>query len=179
MTMRHAKEPSSPRRGGGFTLIELMVVIAVMGVMATMAVPSFQDRVIRAQVTEGLALADFARQAVAAHHARTRGGLPRDNAATGLPPAERIVGNYVSSVAVRSGAIDIRFGNLANRNLSGKTLTLRPAVVEGYPQVPIAWVCGTAATPDTMKLHGDNATDLPGHHLPLDCRGIDGTPRSP
>ncbi len=179
MTMRNAKEPSSPRRRGGFTLIELMVVIAVMGVMATMAVPSFQDRMIRAQVGEGLALADFARQAVAAHHARTRGGLPRDNAAAGLPPAERIVGNYVSSVAVRSGAIDIRFGNLANRNLSGKTLTLRPAVVEGYPQVPVAWVCGTAPSPGSMKLHGDNATDLPGHHLPIDCRDIGGAPRSP
>lgn len=153
----------------GFTLIELMIVIAIIGIMASMAVPSFQDRVIRAQVAEGLALADFAKQAVAAHYARTR-GMPQDNQAAGLPPAERIVGNHVSALAVRGGAIHIRFGNQANRNLAGKTLTLRPATVAGYPQVPIAWVCGTAAVPAKMSASGHSATDLPPPHLPFDCR---------
>ena len=149
-------------RTRGFTLIELMIVIAIIGILATMAVPSFQDRIIRTQVSEGLALADFVKQAVAAHRGSTR-SLPADNAAAGLPPADRIVGNYVSAVTVRAGAIHIRFGNTANRNLGGKTLTLRPATVEGYAQVPIAWVCGTA-------------TDLPTPHLPLDCRSMSGNP---
>ncbi len=154
----------------GFTLIELMVVIAIMGVLATLAIPSYQDRVIRAQVAEGQQLAEFAKQAVAEHYAKTR-NLPTNNQAAGLPPGDRIVGNYVTSLVVKAGAIHIQFGNLSNRNLTGKTLTLRPAVVADYPQVPIAWVCGTAAVPAKMKAQGENATDLPSHHLPLDCRG--------
>lgn len=158
----------------GFTLIELMIVVAIIGIMATMAVPSYQDRVIRAQVSEGIALADLARQAVSSYFTKTH-RLPRDNISAGLPPADSIVGNFVSSIAVRDGAINIKFGNQANRNLAGKTLTLRPATVEQYPQVPIAWVCGTAVVPEKMKSNGQNETDLPSPHLPLDCRTLDGS----
>ena len=165
-------KPMNPKRRG-FTLIELMIVIAIIGIMATMAVPSFQDRVIRAQVSEGLALADFAKQAVAAHYAKTR-GLPRDNEAAGLPPPQHIVGNHVTAVTVRGGAIHISFGGQANRHLAGKTLSLRPATVEAYPQVPIAWVCGRAGVPERMKVNGEDASDLPGQHLPLDCRSRGG-----
>jgi hypothetical protein len=70
-------------------------VIAILGIGAGLALPSYQDRDIRAQVAEGLALADMAKQAIAAEQARS-GKLPADNAAAGLPPADRIVGNYVS-----------------------------------------------------------------------------------
>jgi type IV pilus assembly protein PilA len=154
----------------GFTLIELMIVVAIMGVLATLAIPSYQDRVIRSQVTEGLQLAEFAKQAIAEHYAKTR-NLPPNNQVAGLPPGDRIVGNYVTSLVVKSGAVHVQFGNLSNRNLTGKTLTLRPAVVVDYPQVPIAWVCGTANVPGKMKVQSENATDLPSQHLPLDCRG--------
>lgn len=168
MTDRFPHLPTCRNRG--FTLIELMVVIAIIGIMATMAMPSYQDRIIRTQVTEGQNLAEFARQAVGTHYARTK-SLPASNAAAGLPPADQIMGNYVTQLVVEQGALHIRYGNLSNRNLAGKTLTLRPAVVEGYPQVPIAWICGQAAVPEKMKVHGSNATDLPGHFLPLECRG--------
>ncbi len=160
-------------KDAGFTLIELMIVIAIIGIMATMAVPSYQERVIRAEVGEGLALADFAKQAVAAYYAKTR-ALPRDNATAGLPPPDRIVGNYVASMSVRDGAISIEFGNQSNRNLAGKTLTLRPATVQDYPQVPISWVCGMADVPKKMKANGANLTKMPGAYLPLDCRSIGG-----
>jgi type IV pilus assembly protein PilA len=98
--------------------------------------------------------------------------MPQDNQSAGLPPANRIVGNYVVSVTVRNGAIHIAYGQQSNRNLLNKIITLRPAVVEGYPQVPIAWVCGTATVPDQMKAMGGNSTDLPNHFLPMDCRSM-------
>ena len=157
------------RTQGGFTLIELMIVIAILGIITTMAVPSFQDRVIRTQVSEGIAMAEVVKQSIAAYRARY-GRMPKDNAATGLPEAEKFVGNYVSKLEVREGAITITFGNRANRNVVGKLLTLRPAVVEGHAIVPIAWVCGNAAVPDKMKALGENATSLPAPHLPIDCR---------
>lgn len=158
---------TTPRRG--FTLIELMIVISIIGILATMAVPSFQDRVIRTQVSEGLGLAELAKQAVQAHYSKTR-RLPSNNEAAGLPPADRIVGTFVSAVSVLDGVVTITFGNQSNRNLANKKIALRPATVPDYPQVPIAWVCGTAGVPNKMRVNGDNSTDLPAHHLPLDCR---------
>jgi len=153
----------------GFTLIELMIVIAIIGMMATYALPSFQDRVIRAQVSEGVGLAEFARQSVQAYYSKNR-RMPKDNAAAGLPPADKIIGNYVAGVAVRDGAIVITYGNRSNRNIVGRKLAVRPAAVEGYPSVPLSWVCGRAPGPDKMSLAGANETDLPAELLPLDCR---------
>jgi len=154
---------------GGFTLIELMIVVAIIGILATMAVPSYQDRVIRAQVSDSLTMVDFARQAVSQQYVRT-GTLPRDNSAAGLPPHDRIVGNFVSDVAVKNGSITITYGSLSNKFLAGKKLTLRPAVVKGYSKVPIAWVCGLANVPEKMAAADGNETNLPGQYLPIDCR---------
>jgi type IV pilus assembly protein PilA len=158
-----------PRASHGFTLIELMIVISIIGIMATMAVPSYQDRIQRAQVAEGLALAQFAQQAVQAGYTRSH-AMPADNAVAGLPPADRIVGNYVTSLVVQQGDIVITFGNRSNRHLEGQKLSLRAATVDGYPQVPIAWVCGTAGVPARMQVHGADQTTLTQMQLPLDCR---------
>jgi len=152
-----------------FTLIELMIVIAIIGILSTLALPSYQDRVIRAQVSEGMGLADFVKHSVAAHYTRNR-SMPRDNAAAGLPESKLIIGNYVAGVSVKDGAIDITFGNRANKFLAGKSLSLRPAVVPAAPVVPISWVCGNASAPGQMKVMGENATNLPPSHLPIDCR---------
>jgi type IV pilus assembly protein PilA len=152
----------------GFTLIELMIVVAIMGIMATMALPSYQDRVIRTEISEGMALATMAQHAIAAGYAKNH-SMPKDNVSAGLPPAQYIMGSFVTSVTDVGGAITITYGNRANRNLAGKTLTLRPAVVANYPQVPPSWVCGLAKAPDKMSVLGDNQTNIPIPFLPLDC----------
>ncbi len=155
-------------RNLGFTLIELMVVVAIMSILATLALPSYQDRVIKAQVGEGLALADVVKLASADYYAKY-GALPKDNTSAGLPAAQKMIGNYVSAIAIDNGAINITLGNRANKHAAGKVLTLRPAIVADAKIVPIAWVCGYASVPQGMVVAGKNATTLPEYHLPLDC----------
>jgi len=156
-------------RQHGFTLIELMVVIAVIAILAMLALPNFQHQIVRAQIVEALPLADLARAPVAASWSNTR-TFPADNASAGLPSDDKIVSNLISAVAIQAGAIHITFGNRANALLKGKILTLRPAVVEDAPIVPVAWVCGYASGPGKMTITGENKTNIPNADLPLKCR---------
>ena len=146
-----------------------MIIVAIVAILATLVVPSYLEKIIRDQVIEALTLADVAKAPIAKAWAASQ-PLPEDNAAAELPTADKIVNYFVSSVSVRSGAIDITFGNRANGNLKGKILTLRPAVVEDAPVVPITWVCGYAAAPPKMTIKGTNSTDVPSRYLPLKCR---------
>ncbi len=164
-----ATVPASAPSENGFTLIELMVVLAIVAILALIAVPGVPDRVIRDQVVEGVKAIDFVKAPIAASWS-TRSRLPVDNAEAGLPTADRIVSSYVSNVAVESGAIQITFGNQANANLRGKTLTMRPGVVEDAPIVPVAWVCGFADPPNRMIARGLDKTNVPARWLPLNCR---------
>ena len=165
-TLHAAMKNSFTRQG--FTLIEVMVVVAIIAILALMAVPSLQGKYIREHIVEGVTLAKLAKDNVGAVWATTK-ALPDDNAAAGLPAADKIVSNVVKSVTVENGAIHIVFGNRANGALLGKTLTLRPAVVEDAPVVPVAWVCAFSKAPDKMKLIGTNRTDIERQHLPLNC----------
>jgi type IV pilus assembly protein PilA len=154
----------------GFTMLELMAVVAVIGILAVLAVPTYMDRIVRDQVKAALPLAEIAKPPIAMSWALAQ-TVPADNAAAGLPAAEKIVSNFVSSVAVRDGAIQMTFGNSASGAINGKMLSLRPAVVEDAPIVPVAWVCGNADVPDKMKVFGENMTSLPNSLLPFECRG--------
>lgn len=165
------RPPVSPRRRfAGFTWIELIFVVAVIGILALMAIPGIQENMLKKQVKEGLELADVARKGVQAVWSAT-GELPNNNAAAGIPPRHKIVGNLVKDVNVKDGAITLLFGNNASKALEGKSLTLRPAVMVGEPMVPIAWVCHNLPAPKGMEIRGANETDIPSNHLPIECRG--------
>lgn len=156
-------------RRDGFTLMEMMVVIAIIGILALIAAPGYLDQMIRKQIVDAVPLADIAKSPIAAAWAAGL-ALPRDNAAAGLPAADKIVNNFISSVSVQDGAIHIAFGNSANGLIKGKILSLRPAVVEDAPVVPVTWVCGNAAVPGKMTVKGENRTTIPVTYLPVNCR---------
>ena len=156
-------------RDDGFTLVEMMVVIGIVAILALMALPGYQDRFVRDQIVEALPLADIAKAPIAASWAFTR-SFPPDNSSIGLPAPDKVVSNLVAALTVRDGAIHLTFGNRANGVIRGKILSLRPAVVEDAPVVPVAWVCGFAAGPGNMTIRGENRTDVPAAHLPVKCR---------
>ena len=165
----HAEENRMRHSNAGFTLVELMIVIAIIGIMATLALPSYQDRVIRTQVQESVAFVEFAREAVQTFYATTH-RMPVDNAQAGLPAATQIIGNYITQVEIEQGAINVQFGNRSNSSIIGKWVTLRPGAVTAAKKVPISWLCGTAHPVDGLTYSGSNRTDLGAEILPIECR---------
>lgn len=153
----------------GFTLVEVMVVVSIIAILALMAVPNMQDTFIRNQIVEALPLLDIAKPPVQAQWALTK-TMPADNAVAGLPSADKIVSNLISNVQIQDGVIHATFGNRANTLLKGKVITLRPAVIEDAPVVPIAWVCAAATAPEKMTVKGQDQTTVPARYLPAKCR---------
>jgi type IV pilus assembly protein PilA len=158
------------RKTRGFTWIEMLIVLAVLGILALMAIPAMQDGVLKRQVKDGMALATLAETAVQLSFATSGGALPLDNKAASLPDHDKIVANYVKDVNVAAGAITLTYGNNASKALDGKKLTLRPAIVADQPIVPIAWLCHKVGVPQGMEERGDDQTDIPDKWLPVECR---------
>jgi type IV pilus assembly protein PilA len=155
-------------RRSGFTLIEIMVVVAIIAILALTAVPTLYQGVVRQQIKDSMPLADLARDGVNNFY-RREGKMPADNAAANVPAANKIIGNYVTNVVIADGAVTMTFGNSAYAAIKGKTLTWRAAIVTDAPTVPIAWVCGGKAPPEGMTALGRNETTLPGNVMPAGC----------
>ncbi|MDR1529657.1 MAG: pilin [Burkholderiales bacterium] len=153
----------------GFTLIEILVALAILAILLLMAIPSASDSVVRKQIEEALPLANVAKTPINGLWA-TAQELAPDNAAVGLPVPEKIVNDRIQSVSIENGAIHITFGYRAHSAIKDKTLSLRPAIVEDAKIVPITWVCGNTKAPDPMTIKGNNKTDIPPRYLPFACR---------
>jgi type IV pilus assembly protein PilA len=158
----------------GFTLIELMIVIAIIGILAAIAIPAYQNYTIRSQVSEGLSLADGWKTAVSEYFAQngafptaaTTSGGTGSIAVTNLTTA----GKYVGNIALTTGGqIQVAYnGTQVNAKLSGQILTLTPGL---DPNQDVVWVCGKAATPTNVTLGGGSTANstVSAAFLPTTC----------
>ena len=162
----------------GFTLIELMIVVAIIGILAAMAIPAYQDYTIRAQVAEGMNLAAAAKIAVAEDFLN-EGRPPVDRTDAGMTanPTDTS-GKYVISVGIANGVITVTYGNEANVQITGagaNTLTLTPYE---SADLSVLWRCGLAPVPAGAAVLGTSAGAAtayvaPGllpQYLPAACR---------
>jgi type IV pilus assembly protein PilA len=161
----------------GFTLIELMIVIAIIGILAAIAIPAYQNYTIRAQVTEGLSLASGWKTAVGEFYDQN-GVMPTGSSPGGSVAALQIAaaaastGKYVSSVNVGAGGqLIIKYSSAApqqaNAKVNNMTLDISPGV---NANGDVVWICGKALNPGTPGLAPQaDASTVPAQYLPTSC----------
>jgi type IV pilus assembly protein PilA len=165
------------REQAGFTLIELMIVVAIIGILAAIAIPAYQDYTIRAQVTEGLNLAGNAKTPVVDAFLQS-GEAPANRLQAGMTAnATDTNGKYTTGVAIQNGTVIVTMGNEANAIISNLTVTLTPYETA---DMSVVWRCGYANQPGSgtqlMGTAGGGQTasyvmpTVPMQYMPASCR---------
>ncbi|HEZ4754797.1 TPA: pilin [Neisseria meningitidis] len=159
----------------GFTLIELMIVIAIVGILAAVALPAYQDYTARAQVSEAILLAEGQKSAVTEYYLN-HGEWPSDNSSAGVATSSEIKGKYVQSVTVANGVITAQMASSGvNNEIKGKKLSLWAKRQDGS----VKWFCGQPVTRAAKAKdvaaangNGNGKTDdkINTKHLPSTCR---------
>jgi type IV pilus assembly protein PilA len=137
----------------GFTLIELMIVVAIIGILAAVAVPMYLDYTVRSQIAEGINVSGGAKAATTEFF-QDRGVFPADNTEAGVEAAANIQGKYVSSVTVADDVITVQYGNDANAQILGETITF---TADTTTAGSVKWVCASGGV-------------IQDKHLPAACR---------
>ncbi|HEZ6253323.1 TPA: pilin [Neisseria meningitidis] len=156
----------------GFTLIELMIVIAIVGILAAVALPAYQDYTARAQVSEAILLAEGQKSAVTEYYLN-HGIWPANNSSAGVASSADIKGKYVQKVEVNNGVITATMASSnVNNEIKGKKLSLWAKRQDGS----VKWFCGQPVTraanaKDDVAAANDNSNNgINTKHLPSTCR---------
>ncbi|HEZ5599837.1 TPA: pilin [Neisseria meningitidis] len=159
----------------GFTLIELMIVIAIVGILAAVALPAYQDYTARAQVSEAILLAEGQKSAVTEYYLN-HGEWPANNSSAGVASSSTIKGKYVKEVKVANGVVTATMlSSGVNKEIQGKKLSLWAKRQDGS----VKWFCGQPVTrtakADTVAAAAKTADNINTKHLPSTCRDTSAT----
>ncbi|HGF8875646.1 TPA: pilin [Neisseria meningitidis] len=156
----------------GFTLIELMIVIAIVGILAAVALPAYQDYTARAQVSEAILLAEGQKSAVTEYYLN-HGTWPSNNSSAGVASSSKIKGKYVEKVEVKNGVVTATMlSSGVNKEIQGRKLSLWAKRQDGS----VKWFCGqpvqraSTATDAAITAASDATANIDTKHLPSTCR---------